>query len=172
LNPDKIVSTFVMGSRKLYDWVDDNPMISMRRESYVNDPDIIALNDNMVSINSALQVDCMGQVAADMLGPQQFSGVGGQVDFIRGTWRAKNGISVIALPSTAAKGKISRIVATLDLGACVTTSRHDVEYVVTEYGIAHLKHHTVRERMEALINIAHPDFRSELRKQAKKVYYR
>lgn len=172
IHPDKIISTFIMGSRKLYDWVDENPMISMNRENYVNNPNVIAQNDNMISINSALQVDVMGQVAADTLGPQQFSGVGGQVDFIRGTARAKNGKSIIALPSTAAKGKVSRIVATLDLGACVTTSRHDVEYIVTEYGIAHLKHHTVRERMEALINIAHPDFRSELREQAKKVYYR
>ncbi|MGE5454832.1 MAG: acetyl-CoA hydrolase/transferase family protein, partial [Methylocystaceae bacterium] len=172
LNPDKIVSTFIMGTRQLYDWVDENPMISMHRENYVNDPNIIAQNDNMISINSALQVDCMGQVAADMLGPQQFSGVGGQVDFVRGAYRSKNGKSIIALPSTAAGGTISRIAATLDLGACVTTSRFDVQYVVTEYGIAHLKHHTVRERMEALINIAHPDFRSELREQAKKVYYR
>jgi len=172
LNPDRIISTFIMGSRRLYDWVDENPMISMHRENYVNDPNVIAQNDNLISINSALQVDLMGQVAADTLGPQQFSGVGGQVDFVRGAYRSKNGKSIIALPSTAAGGKISRIAVTLDLGATVTTNRHDVQYVVTEYGIAHLKHHTVRERMEALINIAHPDFRSELREQAKKVYYR
>jgi 4-hydroxybutyrate CoA-transferase len=125
----------------------------------------------MVAINSALQVDVLGQVAADTLGPVQFSGVGGQVDFVRGAARSKNGKAIIALPSTAAKGTVSRIVPVLDLGASVTTSRNDVDYVVTEYGIAALKGKTVLQRMEALISIAHPDFRNDLKEKARAIYY-
>lgn len=171
LHPDKIVSTFIMGTSKIYKWVHENPIIEMHPEEYVNDPFVIMRHDNMISINSALEVDLLGQVAADTLGPRQFSGVGGQVDFIRGAARSRGGKSIIALPSTAAKGTLSRIVAGLKVGTAVTTSRHDVDYVVTEYGIAHLKGKTVKARMEALISIAHPDFRQEIRDQAKALYY-
>lgn len=171
LHPGKMIVTFLMGTKKLYKWVDENPMVEMYPVDYVNDPYVIMRNDKMVAINSALQVDALGQAAADTLGPIQFSGVGGQVDFVRGAARSKGGKAIIALPATAAKGKVSRIAATLDHGASVTTSRNDIDYVVTEYGVAALKGKTVRERMEALINIAHPDFRSEIRDQVKATYF-
>jgi len=171
LHPDKMISTFCMGTEKLYKWVHENPIIEMHPEEYVNDPFVIMRNDNMISINSALEIDMLGQVAADTLGPRQFSGVGGQVDFIRGVARSRGGKSIIALPSTAAKGKVSRLVAGLKVGTAVTTSRHDVDYVVTEYGIARLKGKTVKERMQALITIAHPDFRKEIWDQARAIYY-
>ncbi len=171
LHKGKMVVTFLMGSKKLYQWVHENPMVEMYPVDYVNDPYVIMKNDNMVAINSALQVDVLGQVAADTLGPVQFSGVGGQVDFVRGAARSKNGKAIIALPSTAAKGTVSRIVPVLDLGASVTTSRNDVDYVVTEYGIAALKGKTVLQRMEALISIAHPDFRNDLKEKARAIYY-
>lgn len=172
LHPDKMVATFLMGTKAFYEWVNENPMIEMYPEDYVNDPFVISQNIKMVSINSALQVDVLGQVAADTLGPLQFSGVGGQVDFIRGATRSKGGKSIIAIPSTAAKGKVSRIVPLLDTGASVTTTRNDVQYVVTEYGIADLRGKTVRERMKALIEIAHPDFRGEIEEKAKAVYFK
>jgi len=163
INRGKMVATFLMGTSKLYDFVDNNPAVSMHPVDYTNDPCIIGQHDKLVSINSALQVDLLGQVCADTLGMTQFSGVGGQVDFVRGASRSKGGKSIIAMPSTASKGKISRIVPVLDNGAAVTTSRNDVHYVVTEYGIAELRGKTVRQRAEALIAIAHPDFRRELR---------
>ena len=166
---DKIVITFLMGSREFYDWVDDNPIIEMRTVDYTNNPYIIAQNKNMVAINSALEVDLLGQVCADTIGPKQFSGVGGQLDFVRGARMSEGGKAVIALPSTA-KGGISRIVPTLKEGAAVTTSRNDVDYVVTDYGIASLKGKTVIDRMKALINIAHPNVREELQKKAYEVY--
>ncbi len=172
LHPDKMVATFLMGTKDFYEWVNENPMVEMYPEDYVNDPFIIAQNEKMISINSALQIDVLGQVAADTLGPLQFSGVGGQVDFIRGAIRSKGGKSIIAFPSTAAKGKISRIVPMLDIGASVTTSRNDVHYVVTEYGAAELKGKTVRDRMKALIDIAHPDFRSEIEEKTKALYFK
>lgn len=172
LHPGKMVVTFLMGTRKLYDWVHENPMVEMYPVDYVNDPYVVAQNDKMVAINSALQVDVLGQVAADTLGPVQFSGVGGQVDFVRGAARSREGKSIIALPSTAAKGTVSRIMPVLDRGAAVTTSRNDVDYVVTEHGIAALRGKTVRERMESLIQIAHPDFRDQIRDEVKKLYYR
>ena len=134
---------------------------------YVNDPFIIAQNDNLVSINSCVQVDLMGQVASETIGYTQISGTGGQVDFIRGAARSKGGKAIIAMPSTV-KGKISKIVPLLDEGAAVTTSRNDVDYVVTEYGIAALKGRTLRQRAEALIAIAHPDFRAELTAEMKR----
>lgn len=165
LHPGKAVITFLMGTRKLYDFVDRNPMVEMHPVDYTNDPVVIGQNDKMVSINSALQVDLMGQVCADTIGPRQFSGVGGQVDFVRGSSRSRGGKSIIALPSTAAGGRVSRIVAKLDVGAAVTTSRNDVHFVVTEYGIADLRGKTIRQRAEALISIAHPDFRQELRRE-------
>ena len=166
---DKIVITFLMGSREFYDWVDDNPIIEMRTVDYTNNPYIIAQNKNMVAINSALEVDLLGQVCADTIGPKQFSGVGGQLDFVRGARMSEGGKAVIALPSTA-KGGISRIVPTLKEGAAVTTSRNDVDYVVTDYGIASLKGKTVRDRMKALINIAHPSVREKKKKKAYEVY--
>jgi 4-hydroxybutyrate CoA-transferase len=172
LHPGKMIVTFLMGTKKLYKWVDENPMVEMYPVDYVNDPYVVMRNEKMVAINSALQVDVLGQVAADTLGPTQFSGVGGQVDFVRGAARSKGGKAIIALPATAAKGTVSRIAATLDHGASVTTSRNDVDYVVTEFGIAALRGKTVRERMEALVNIAHPDFRNEIRDQIKATYYK
>lgn len=166
VNPGRFVATFLMGTRKLYDFVDGNLDVELRPVDYVNDPYVIGQHDAMVSINSALQVDLMGQVNAETMGRDQFSGVGGQVDFIRGASRSRGGRSIVALPSTAAKGTISRIVASLDPGSAVTTSRNDVHYVVTEYGIAELRGKTLRERARALIGIAHPDFREALAREA------
>jgi len=172
LHPNKIVSTFMMGTKKLYDWVNDNPIIEMHPEHYVNDPWVIAQNYKVVSINSALQVDVLGQVAADALGPKQFSGVGGQIDFIRGAKRSiGGGKSIIAIPSTAAGGKVSRIVPALYEGTAVTTTRNEIDYVVTEYGIAKLSGKTNLERLKALVAISHPDFRDEIMFKAKKLYY-
>lgn len=165
LHPGKMVATFFMGTKKLYDFVHNNPMVEMHPADYTNDPCIIGLNDNMVSINSGLQVDLLGQVAAETIGAIQFSGVGGQVDFIRGAARSKGGKSIIALPSTAGSGKISRIVPRLDEGAAVTTSRNDVHYIVTEYGVADMRGKSVGERAKQLISIAHPDFRDKLNKE-------
>lgn len=172
LHPGKIIANFLMGTKEFYRWVDRHPLIEMHPEDYVNDPYVIGRNDHMVAVNSALQVDVMGQAAADTLGPLQFSGVGGQVDFVRGAARSPGGKSILAFPSTAAKGKLSRIVVKLDEGACVTTSRNDIDYVVTEYGIADLKGKTVMARMDALISVAHPDFRNELKKEARKLYFK
>lgn len=162
LHPGKAIVTFLMGTKRLYDFADNNPMLEMYPVDYVNDPCVVAKNYKMVCINSCIQVDLMGQVSADTIGYKQFSGVGGQIDFIRGASMANGGKSIIAMPSTASKGKISRIVPLLDEGAAVTTSRNDVNYIVTEYGIADLRGKTLRERSSALINIAHPDFRAEL----------
>lgn len=167
LSPGKTVVTFLMGTKKLYDFVNDNPSIEMRPVDYVNDPRVIMLNDNMVSINSCVQVDLMGQVCSESVGIRQISGVGGQVDFVRGAAMSKNGRAIIAMPSTAAKGSISKIVPTLDEGSAVTTSRNDVDYIVTEYGIAALKGKTLKQRAAALIKIAHPDFRAKLAEEYK-----
>jgi 4-hydroxybutyrate CoA-transferase len=170
LHRGKIVVSFLMGSRDFYDWLDDNPMIEIHTVDYVNDPTVIARNKKMISINSALEVDLLGQVCADTLGAQQFSGVGGQVDFVRGAKASEGGKAIIALPSTA-KGKISRIVPVFKPGAAVTTSRNDVDYLVTDYGIAALAGKTVRDRMKAIINIAHPEFREELTRKAFEIYH-
>lgn len=167
LNPGKFIATFLMGTRKLYDFVNDNPTVELHPVDYVNDPYVIGKHDNMISINSALQVDLMGQVNAEMIGSRQFSAVGGQVDYVRGTSRSLNGKSIIALPSLASGGKISRITCELDRGAAVTTSRNDVHYVVTEYGAVNLRGKSLRQRAEALISIAHPDFRVSLMDEAK-----
>jgi len=167
----KIVTSFVMGTRRLYDWVDDNPALELRPSDFTNDPLIIARNERMIAINSALAVDLTGQVAADTLGGQFFSGIGGQVDFIRGAARSVGGKPIIALPSTAREGQVSRVQATFEAGAGVVTSRGDVHYVVTEYGVADLWGKSVRERAMALIDIAHPDHRSELLSQAKAKKY-
>ncbi|HBW36247.1 acetyl-CoA hydrolase/transferase family protein [Desulfosporosinus sp. BICA1-9] len=167
INPGKFIATFLMGTRKLYDFVDNNPDVVILPVNYVNDPYVIGQHENMVSINSAIQVDLMGQVNAEMIGSRQFSAVGGQVDFVRGASRSLKGISIIALPATASGGKISRITCDLDRGAAVTTSRNDVQYVVTEYGIVNLRGKCLRERAEALISISHPDFRTGLINDAK-----
>lgn len=170
LHPGKYVVTFLMGTRKLYDFVDGNPDVYMAPVDYVNDPFVIAQNDNLVSINSCVQVDLMGQIASESIGLNQISGTGGQVDFIRGAARSKGGRSIIAMPSTV-KGKTSKIVPFLDHGAAVTTGRCDADYVVTEYGVAHLKGHTLRDRARALIQIAHPDFREELKAEYERRFH-
>lgn len=171
LSPGKVVSSFAMGTQALYDYLHDNPVFEFHPTKYVNDPRIIAQNDRMISINSALQVDITGQVCADSIGRRFYSGIGGQVDFIRGAAMSKGGKPIIALPSTAKGGTISRIVPELDAGAGVVTSRGDVHYVVTEYGVAYLHGKTIRERAMALIEIAHPDFRAELVEAAKERRY-
>ncbi len=159
----KFIVTFLMGTKKLYDFVHDNPAVELYPVNFVNDPKVIMQNDNLVSINSCVQVDLMGQVASESIGIKQISGVGGQVDFVRGANMGNNGRAIMAMPSTV-KGKVSKIVPLLDEGAATTTGRCDVDYVVTEYGVAQLKGHTLRERARALIKIAHPDFREELAK--------
>lgn len=161
-HPGKIVASFCMGSQELYDFVNQNPHIEFYPSSYVNKSKNIAQNDNMISINSALEVDLSGQVAADSIGFQFYSGIGGQVDFVEGAAKSKNGKSIIALPSTAKDGEVSRIVANLSTGGGVVTSRGNVHYIVTEFGIASLKGKSVRERALELIRVAHPKFREEL----------
>lgn len=167
----KIVTSFVMGTRRLYEWVHDNPAVELRPSEFTNDPFTIARNEGMVAINSAIAVDLTGQVAADTLMGRFFSGIGGQVDFIRGAGRSRGGRPIICLPSTAQEGKRSRIVAALEEGAGVVTSRGDVRYVVTEYGVADLWGKSIRERATALIEIAHPDYRAELLASAKQRHY-
>ncbi len=164
LNPSKIVTSFMIGTRRLYDWADRNPVVEMRPCEYTNDPINITRNDKVTAINSALSIDMKGQVCADTLGKRFYSGIGGQVDFIRGASRSLGGKPIIALPSTARVGKntVSRIVPYLDPGAGVVTSEGDVHYVVTEYGIASLSGKPVGQRAEQLISIAHSDFREEL----------
>ncbi len=162
INKGKTLLGFAFGTKKLFDFIDGNEDIEMRSIDYVNYPPVIAMNDNFVSINSCLQVDLYGQVVSDTIGHRQFSGVGGQVDFVRGATMSKGGRSIIAMPSTARKGTVSRIVPIISDNSIVTTTRNDVNYVVTEYGIAQLKGQTVKNRARALINIAHPKFREEL----------
>ncbi len=174
LHPGKIVAGFVLGTESLYRWVDDNPLCEFHRQEYINDPFVIAQNDKMVAINSAIEVDLTGQVCADSIGPKFYSGVGGQLDFIYGAARSKGGIPIIALPSTATLRDgtlVSRVTPMLKQGAGVTTGRNHVHFVVTEYGVASLYGKTVRQRVRELINIAHPDFRCELEKQAKVLNY-
>jgi 4-hydroxybutyrate CoA-transferase len=160
--PRKIILGFALGSKRLFEFVDNNPIFEFHPTAYTNDPALIARNDKMVAINSALQIDLTGQVCSDSIGNQFYSGIGGQVDFLRGASRSKGGKPIIAISSTAKQGTISRIVPTLDPGAGVVTSRGLVRYIVTEYGIAYLHGKSIRERAKALIEIAHPDFRSEL----------
>ena len=160
------VTTFAFGSQRIYDYVDDNPGIEILPVEYVNDPAVIALNDNMISINAAVEVDLFGQVCAESIGTKHMSGSGGQVDYVRGACQSKGGKSFIAFSSTT-KG-ISKIRSSLTPGAIVTTSKNDVDYIVTEYGIAHLRGESLASRAKQLIAIAHPDFREELLFDAKK----
>ena len=162
------VTTFAYGSQRIYDYIDDNPGILLLPVDYVNDPAVIARNDNMISINAALEVDLMGQVCAESMGTRHISGSGGQVDFVRGACQSRGGKSFIAFHSTAKDGTVSRIQSVLTPGAVVTTSKNDVDHVVTEYGIAHLRGRPLSERARQLIAIAHPDHRDRLRFEAKK----
>ena len=165
IDQGQCVATFLMGTRKLYDFVDNNPMVQMKPVDIVNDPRVICQNDNVVSINSCVEVDLMGQVCSESVGLKQISGVGGQVDFVRGANMSKGGRTIMAMPATAAKGTISKIVPLLAEGAAVTTSRCDVDYVVTEYGIAKLHGCTLKERARQLIHIAAPEFRESLKQE-------
>jgi acyl-CoA hydrolase len=171
LNRGKAVASFVLGTQRLFDFIHDNSSFEFRSVSYTNDPFVVAQNDKMVAINSALQVDLTGQVCADSLGTKPYSGFGGQLDFIRGAARSHGGIPIIALPSTAMHGAVSRISTVLEPGAGVVTSRADVHYVVTEHGIAYLHGKTLRERAEALIAIADPRFQAELEDFALRAHY-
>lgn len=166
----KAVATFTLGTKRLYEFVNDNPMFEILPTNYTNNPFIIAQNDKMVSINSALEIDITGQVCADSMGTSIYSGFGGQLDFVRGACASKGGKAIIALPSTAKDGAVSRIVPMLKPGAGVVTTRGDVRYVVTEFGVAYLFGKNLRQRAEALINIAHPAFREELEKEVRKRY--
>ena len=163
INPGRALATFIIGSKRLYDYIDDNPFIEMRASDYVNDVSIIKQNPKMVAINSAIEVDVTGQVCADSLGSKMYSGVGGQMDYIRGASLSEGGKAIIALPSITKKG-ISRIVPCLKPGAGVVTTRSHVHYVVTEYGVANLYGKTIKDRVKALVNIAHPDHRESIDK--------
>jgi len=167
--PGKAICSFVMGTRRLYDFIDDNPFVNLLGSDFVNDPVTIARNDRLVAVNSALQIDFTGQVNADSVGSRPYSGIGGQVDFIRGAARSRGGKPIIAMPSTARGGTISRIVPTLLEGAGVVTSRGDVHYVVTEHGVADLYAKGIRQRARALINIADPKFRPDLERRAEEL---
>ncbi len=174
LHPGKIVSGFILGTKRLYEWVDDNPMIELHRSEYVNDPFVIAQNDRMVAVNSAIEVDLTGQICADSIGPKLYSGVGGQLDFVYGASRSKGGVPIIALPSVATLRdgtQLSKIVSMLKPGAGVVTSRNHVRFVVTEHGIADLYGKTIRQRAQALINVADPQFREGLLQQARELHY-
>ena len=169
LHPGKIVAGFILGTKRVYDWVHDNPLCEFHPTEYVNDPFIIAQNARMVAINSAIEIDLTGQICADSIGTKLYSGVGGQLDFIYGASRSEGGVPIIALPSRTKD--FSRIVSTLKPGAGVVTTRNHVHYVVTEYGVAELYGKTVRQRAKQLIQIAHPEFRDDLTKQAKVLNY-
>jgi 4-hydroxybutyrate CoA-transferase len=171
LHPGKIVAGFIIGTKRLYRYVDDNPIIELHRTEYVNDPFVIAQNSRQVAINSAIEVDLTGQVCADSIGTYLYSGVGGQLDFIYGASRSNGGVPIIALPATAKGEEVSRIVPTLKPGAGVVTTRNHVHYVVTEFGVASLYGRTIRERALELISVAHPRFRGELTKAARELHY-
>ena len=162
------VTTFAYGSKRIYDYINNNPDIALLPVDYVNDPEVICRNDNMISINAALEVDLWGQVCAESVGTKHMSGSGGQIDYVRGACQSKGGKSFIAFTSTAKNGTISKIKPILAPGAICTTSKNDVDYIVTEYGVAHLRGRSLSERARQLIAIAHPDFRDELRFEAKK----
>lgn len=169
LHPGKMVAGFLLGTQRLYDFVDNNPVVELHPTEYINDPFIIAQNEKMTSINSAIEVDLTGQVCADSIGSRMYSGTGGQVDFVRGAARSKGGKAIIALPSSVTNSKgetFSRIVSTLKNGAGVVTTRNDVQYIVTEFGVAELRGKSIRQRARALIDIAHPDQRAQLEEEA------
>jgi 4-hydroxybutyrate CoA-transferase len=166
-HPGKIVGTFILGTRALYDIVNDNPLLELHPVDHTNDPAVIAQNDNMIAINSAIEVDLTGQVCSDSIGPYIFSGFGGQIDFVRGSSASKDGKPIIAFPSTTQNENLSRIVPKLKEGSGVVTTRADVHYVVTEFGVAELWGRNLQQRAKALIKIAHPDFRESLEKEAK-----
>lgn len=169
LLPGKMVATFALGSRRLYDFMHHNPMLEMHPSNFTNDPYIAAQNDNLVSINASLQVDLLGQCGSESIAHLPYSGTGGQVDFVRAANRSRGGKSFIVLPATAKDGSISRIVPTLTPGTHATTSKNDVNYVVTEFGVAQLRGKSAKQRAQALIAIAHPDFRGQLRAQANRM---
>ena len=169
IHTGRSVATFAFGSKRMYDFIDDNPSLEMLPVDYVNDPAVIAKHPNMMSINAAVEVDFMGQVCAESIGSRHISGTGGQVDFVRGAIQSSGGKSFIAFASTAQNGEISRICPVLKSGAFVTTSKNDVDHIVTEYGVAKLRGKSVYQRARALISIAHPKFREELTFQAKKL---
>lgn len=169
MNRGKVVGTFALGTRKLYDFIHNNPAVELYPVSYTNDPAVIGRQHKMVTINAAIEVDLLGQCASESIGHAQFSGTGGQADFSHGAIRSPGGKGFITIPSTTKGGTISRIVATLKPGAVVTTSKNAVDYVVTEYGVAKLRGKTLRQRAEALIAIAHPDFRGQLREEGRKL---
>jgi acyl-CoA hydrolase len=167
IHQHKVIAGFALGSKLLFDYIDNNPSFEFHRTAYANDPFVIAQNDHMVALNSAIEVDLTGQVCADSMGQHLYSGIGGQVDFLRGAARSKGGLPIITLPSTAKSGTVSRIVPRLQPGAGVVTSRGDVHYVITEHGVAYLHGRTLRQRAEALIQIAAPEFRAQLEDFAK-----
>lgn len=171
LHPGKIIGSFAAGTRRLYDFLNENPMVEMYPVSYVNDPCVIGQNHKMVSINASLEVDLLGQCASETIGARQYSATGGQSDFARGCLRSPGGKGFIALPATAKKGTVSKIVPVLQQGAVVSCSKNDVDHIVTEYGAARLRGKTARERALALISIAHPSFRGELREAARKLHF-
>lgn len=169
INRGKAVCAFCWGDKEFNRFIDHNPAIDMRPTSYTNNPNTIMAHDNMVSINSALQIDLTGQICSESLGPKIFSGTGGATDFAYGAFHSKGGKGIVALTSTAKNGTISRIVPTLTPGSIVSIQRNIVDYVITEYGIAHLRHLPIHKRVDALISIAHPDFRKDLRKAAEEL---
>ncbi len=174
LHKGKIVCGFLLGTKRLYGWAHNNPLIEMHRTEYINDPFVIMKNDRMVSINAAIEVDFTGQVCADSIGPRMYSAVGGQLDFVYGASRSRGGVSVIAMPSTSVMKDgtlVSKVVPMLKHGAGVVTSRNHVRYVVTEYGVADLYAKNLRQRAKALIDIAHPRFREELIERGKELRY-
>ncbi len=174
LIPGKIVAGFMIGTKRLFEWANDNPLIELHRTEYVNNPFVIAQNDRMVAINSAIEIDITGQICADSIGYRFYSAVGGQFDFIYGASLSKDGLPIIALPSTSSLKDgtiVSRIVTSLKPGAGVVTTRNHAHYIATEYGMVDLYGKTIRQRCHALISIAHPDFRDELENQARKLNY-
>jgi len=164
----KSIVTFALGTKRMYKYLDDNVEVEFYPVSYVNDPNVIGMNDNLISINSCIEVDLFGQVCSESIGTKHYSGVGGQVDFVRGACCSKGGKSIIAIQSTAKNGTTSKIKPLLTPGSIVSTSRNEVDYIVTEYGVARLKGKSIRERTKALIDIAHPNFRKDLKFEAKK----
>jgi acyl-CoA hydrolase len=168
IHKNKLIGTFALGTKKLYDFIDDNPSVELKRGNYTNDPYVIGQNYKMVSINTSLQVDLTGQCCSESIGSRQYSGTGGQSDTAVGAQNSIGGKSIIALYSTAKKDTISTIVPFLSVGAIVSLSRNDVDYIVTEYGVANLRGRGIRERVNNLISVAHPNFREELKKEAKK----